>query len=40
MPGRRHIPAEVIRFMADRASLRGTRGIPGASHAVAASKPG
>ncbi|MEV3926900.1 alpha/beta fold hydrolase [Actinomadura coerulea] len=34
-----NIPAEAIRFMADRASSRGTREIPGASHAVAASQP-
>ncbi|MEU8123860.1 alpha/beta hydrolase [Spirillospora sp. NPDC049024] len=35
----RNIPAEAIRFMADRASSRGTREIAGASHAVAASQP-
>ncbi|WP_141585771.1 alpha/beta fold hydrolase [Actinomadura sp. WMMA1423] len=35
----RNIPAEVIRFMAERASSRGTREIAGASHAVAASQP-
>ncbi|GAA4385287.1 hypothetical protein GCM10023088_54690 [Actinomadura verrucosospora] len=39
-PGRRHIPAEAIRFMADHTCSRGAREIPGAPHAVAASKPG
>jgi pimeloyl-ACP methyl ester carboxylesterase len=35
-----NIPAEAVRFMAERASSRGTREIAGASHAVAASQPG
>lgn len=35
----RNIPAEVIRFMAERASSRGTREVAGASHAIAASQP-
>ncbi|WP_106403192.1 alpha/beta fold hydrolase [Actinocorallia populi] len=35
----RNIPAEVLRFMAERASSRGTREIAGASHAIAASRP-
>jgi pimeloyl-ACP methyl ester carboxylesterase len=33
------IPAAAMRFMAERASARGTREIAGASHAVAASRP-
>jgi pimeloyl-ACP methyl ester carboxylesterase len=35
----RNIPAEAIRFMAERASSRGTREVAGASHAIAASQP-
>jgi pimeloyl-ACP methyl ester carboxylesterase len=35
----RNIPAELQRFMAERAGARGTRGIPGASHAIAVSQP-
>ncbi|MFB4299844.1 alpha/beta fold hydrolase [Actinomadura sp. NTSP31] len=35
----RNIPAAAIRFMAERASARGTREVPGASHAIAASQP-
>jgi pimeloyl-ACP methyl ester carboxylesterase len=35
-----NIPAEALRFMAERAGSRGTREIPGASHALAASQPG
>ncbi|MFA1542546.1 alpha/beta hydrolase [Actinomadura monticuli] len=34
-----NIPAEVVRFMAQRASSRGTREIAGASHAIAVSQP-
>ncbi|MFG1688257.1 alpha/beta fold hydrolase [Nonomuraea sp. NPDC049269] len=34
-----NIPAAALRFMAERAGSRGTREIPGASHAVAASRP-
>ncbi|MFI0353251.1 alpha/beta fold hydrolase [Actinomadura sp. 9N407] len=34
-----NIPAELMRFMAERASSRGTREIAGASHAIAASQP-
>lgn len=34
-----NIPAELLRFMAERASARGTREIAGASHAIAASRP-
>lgn len=34
-----NIPAEAVRFMAERAGSRGTHEIPGASHAVAASQP-
>ncbi|MFD0855853.1 alpha/beta fold hydrolase, partial [Actinomadura adrarensis] len=34
-----NIPAELMRFMAERASSKGTRRIPGASHAIAASQP-
>jgi pimeloyl-ACP methyl ester carboxylesterase len=34
-----NIPAELMRFMAERASSKGTRTIPGASHAIAASQP-
>ncbi|ROO85377.1 pimeloyl-ACP methyl ester carboxylesterase [Actinocorallia herbida] len=34
-----NIPAEALRFMAERASSRGTREVAGASHAVGASRP-
>lgn len=34
-----NIPAELLRFMAERAAARGTREIAGASHAIAASRP-
>jgi pimeloyl-ACP methyl ester carboxylesterase len=34
-----NIPAAALRFMAERASSRGTREITGASHAIAASQP-
>ncbi|MGI5171550.1 alpha/beta fold hydrolase [Spirillospora sp. CA-253888] len=34
-----NIPAAALRFMAERASARGTHEIPGASHAVGASQP-
>jgi pimeloyl-ACP methyl ester carboxylesterase len=34
-----NIPAELIRFMADRAGARTATEIPGASHAVAVSHP-
>jgi pimeloyl-ACP methyl ester carboxylesterase len=34
-----NIPAAAVRFMAERASSRGTREIAGASHAIAASQP-
>jgi pimeloyl-ACP methyl ester carboxylesterase len=34
-----NIPAAALRFMAERAGSRGTREVPGASHAVAASQP-
>ncbi|MFA1547900.1 alpha/beta fold hydrolase [Actinomadura chokoriensis] len=34
-----NIPAEAVRFMAERASSRGTREVAGASHAIAASQP-
>ncbi|TMR96267.1 alpha/beta fold hydrolase [Nonomuraea basaltis] len=34
-----NIPAAALRFMAERAGSRGTREIPGASHAIAASQP-
>jgi pimeloyl-ACP methyl ester carboxylesterase len=34
-----NIPAEAIRFMAERASARDAREVPGASHALAASQP-
>jgi pimeloyl-ACP methyl ester carboxylesterase len=37
--GDRNIPAAAVRFMAERASSRGTREIAGASHAIAASQP-
>jgi pimeloyl-ACP methyl ester carboxylesterase len=37
--GDRNIPAELIRFMADRAGARTVTEIPGASHAVAVSHP-
>jgi pimeloyl-ACP methyl ester carboxylesterase len=36
----RNIPAEALRFMADRAGSRRTRAVAGASHAIAASQPG
>jgi pimeloyl-ACP methyl ester carboxylesterase len=35
----RNIPAELQRFMAERAGARGTVEIPGASHAIAVSQP-
>jgi pimeloyl-ACP methyl ester carboxylesterase len=35
----RNIPAELQRFMADRAGSQGTVEIPGASHAIAVSQP-
>ncbi|MFC5827821.1 alpha/beta fold hydrolase [Nonomuraea insulae] len=35
-----NIPAQTVRFMAERASARATREIPGASHALALSQPG
>ncbi|MFI0451980.1 alpha/beta fold hydrolase [Actinomadura sp. 6N118] len=35
----RNIPAAALRFMAERASSRGTREISGASHAIASSQP-
>ena len=35
----RNIPAELIRFMADRAGAKGSHEIPGASHALAVSQP-
>ncbi|MFB4307413.1 alpha/beta fold hydrolase [Actinomadura sp. GTD37] len=35
----RNIPAEAVRFMAERAASLETRGIAGASHAVAVSEP-
>ncbi|MFI6324400.1 alpha/beta fold hydrolase [Nonomuraea sp. NPDC050556] len=35
----RNIPAATLRFMAERAGSRGTREVPGASHAVAAAQP-
>ncbi|MEW2360190.1 alpha/beta hydrolase [Spirillospora sp. NPDC029432] len=34
-----NIPAELLRFMAERAGSRGTREIAGASHAIAVSRP-
>ncbi|MEV4173387.1 alpha/beta hydrolase [Nonomuraea sp. NPDC049709] len=34
-----NIPAQALRFMADRAGSRGTREVAGASHALAASQP-
>ncbi|SEH01811.1 Pimeloyl-ACP methyl ester carboxylesterase [Nonomuraea solani] len=34
-----NIPAEALRFMAERAGSRGTREVAGASHAIAASQP-
>jgi pimeloyl-ACP methyl ester carboxylesterase len=34
-----NIPAEAVRFMAERASSRGTREVDGASHAVSVSQP-
>ncbi|GGL02963.1 alpha/beta hydrolase [Sphaerisporangium melleum] len=34
-----NIPAAALRFMAERAGSRGTFEVPGASHAVAASRP-
>ncbi|WP_069385276.1 alpha/beta fold hydrolase [Cellulosimicrobium cellulans] len=36
----RNIPAEALRFMAERAGSRGTTEVPGASHALAVSQPG
>lgn len=35
----RNIPAELIRFMAERAGARSTTEVPGASHALAVSHP-
>ncbi|WP_439677369.1 alpha/beta fold hydrolase [Embleya sp. MST-111070] len=35
----RNIPAEALRFMAERAGSHGTRAIAGASHAIAVSRP-
>jgi pimeloyl-ACP methyl ester carboxylesterase len=35
----RNIPAEALRYMAERAGSRGTTEVPGASHALAASQP-
>lgn len=35
----RNIPAELIRFMADRAGARASTEVPGASHAIAVSHP-
>jgi pimeloyl-ACP methyl ester carboxylesterase len=35
----RNIPAELQRFMAERAGARGTVEIPGASHAISVSQP-
>jgi pimeloyl-ACP methyl ester carboxylesterase len=35
----RNIPAEVLRFVAERAGSRGTTEIPGASHALSVSQP-
>lgn len=34
-----NIPAQTVRFMAERASARAAREIPGASHALAVSQP-
>ncbi|MFI6579644.1 alpha/beta fold hydrolase [Embleya sp. NPDC050493] len=34
-----NIPADAVRFMAERASSRGTRVVSDASHAIAASRP-
>ncbi|MGJ6969547.1 alpha/beta fold hydrolase [Streptosporangium sp. G11] len=34
-----NIPAEALRFMAERADSRGTREVAGTSHAIAASQP-
>jgi len=34
------IPAELQRYMADRAGARGTVNVPGASHAISVSNPG
>ena len=34
-----NVPAAALRFMAERASSRGTREVPGASHAIASSQP-
>ncbi|MET7331159.1 alpha/beta hydrolase [Nonomuraea sp. NPDC005650] len=34
-----NIPAQALRFMAERAGSRGTREVAGASHALAASQP-
>lgn len=36
----RNIPAELQRYMAERASSRGTRSVAGASHALSVSSPG
>lgn len=36
----RNIPAELERFLAERADARSVRGIAGASHALAVSQPG
>jgi pimeloyl-ACP methyl ester carboxylesterase len=35
----RNIPAELIRFMAERADSRGTHEVAGASHALSVSCP-
>jgi len=35
----RNIPAELVRFMADRAGARTSTEVPGASHAIAVSHP-
>ena len=34
-----NIPAELTRFVAERAGSRGTRELPGASHAISVSQP-
>ena len=34
-----NIPAELSRFVAERAGSRGTRELPGASHAISVSQP-
>jgi pimeloyl-ACP methyl ester carboxylesterase len=36
----RNIPAEAMRFMADRAGARSAVEIPGAGHALTVSQPG